>query len=408
MGKYYNYTIGKLVNFNTFFYDNTYYIINFASDNILKCGGNTQNAASIFMNQDNNFSLEIKECDYKCEHYSVRDDGMIFRHRREGKPKRKLDEVWTFGIPNIDTGYMIFCGERVHRIVATAFHGQAPSDQHVVDHIDTNRQNNRPENLRWLTKLENILRNEITRKKIEFICGSVEAFLENPQLLSGFESVDKNFSWMRNVTKEEAQYCLDHWSHWAETAKPDPNNKRRERNVGEWIYSKPLQQKENNSFIDDFLNRVSSPDFMMSQKSLHVPQEEKPDRTDEDKVNNEEVHLKIQSLTPNAIQIDWKNPEEFPCCPQQATDNPLEAYLNNLEEGKVFCKNLWGESTILRFGMTDINTLWVMCSISIGWNTHAITKITYEDGIYYHENMGVFDIGDEPEELFESILRAER
>ena len=121
---------------------------------------------------------EVKDCIYKDEHYSVRDNGAIMRHQREGMRKRKLDEVWSFGTPNIVTGYMDFCGERVHRIVATAFHGQAPSDQHVVDHIDTNRQNNRPENLRWLTKLENILANEITLKKVEMICGSVEAFFE--------------------------------------------------------------------------------------------------------------------------------------------------------------------------------------------------------------------------------------
>ena len=46
-----------------------------------------------------------------------------------------------------------------------------------------------------------------------------------------------------------------------------------------------------------------------------------------------------------------------------------------------------------------------MCNISIGWNTHAITKITYKDGLFYHENMGVFDIEDEPEELFDDILQ---
>ena len=295
------------------------------------------------MNNNNNLSLEIKECDYKCEHYSVRDDGMILRHQREGKPKRKLDEVWTYGTINPDTGYLNFGSERAHRIVATAFHGQAPSNQHVVDHIDTNRQNNRPENLRWVTKLENILNNVITRKKVEFICGSVEAFLKNPQLLYGHESEDKNFSWMRNVTKEEAQYCLDHWSHWAKTAIPNPNYKGRENHAGDWIFSEPVQQDNNNSFIDDFLNRLDSPNFMMSQIQGIVPQEKEPDKVEENKADKEKFHLQIQSLTPNAKQIDWKNPEEFPCCPQQATGKPLEVYLANLEEGKVFCKNHLGD-----------------------------------------------------------------
>lgn len=49
-----------------------------------------------------------------------------------------------------------------------------------------------------------------------------------------------------------------------------------------------------------------------------------------------------------------------------------------------------------------------MCNISIGWKTHAITKIKFKDGIYYHKNMGVFDIGDDPEDLFDSILHREK
>ena len=47
---------------------------------------------------------EVKGCVYKDEHYSVRDNGAIMRQKREGKPKRKYDEVWSFGIPNPQTG----------------------------------------------------------------------------------------------------------------------------------------------------------------------------------------------------------------------------------------------------------------------------------------------------------------
>ena len=76
---------------------------------------------------------EVKDCNYKGEHYSARDNGAIMRHQREGLRKRKLDEVWSFGVPNIATGYMDFCGERVHRIVATAFHGPAPSTRLLAE-----------------------------------------------------------------------------------------------------------------------------------------------------------------------------------------------------------------------------------------------------------------------------------
>ena len=344
---------------------------------------------------------EVKDCIYKEEHYSARDNGAIMRHQREGMRKRKLDGVWSFGTSNAATGYLDFCGERVHRIVATAFHGQAPSEQHVVDHIDTNRQNNRPSNLRWLTKLENILNNEITRKKVELICGSVEAFLNDPQLLFGYETEDSNFSWMKNVTREEAQNCLANWSHWAKTARPDPNYKKAERHVGDWIYNKPSRNDDN-----PFMNIIPDGRGGYRISDAHAPvQDAEPIMPDE--VIEKHEPLKTQSLTPNAVQLDWKNPVAFPCCPQEFSGNPLETYMTNLKEGVVFSTNNYGDSRVLRFGMPQPDCLWVMCSIRIGFKSHAFTRITFKDGIFYHENMGVFDMGDEPEEIFESILTGE-
>lgn len=40
---------------------------------------------------------------------------------------------------------------RVHRLVCTAYHGPAPTPDHVVNHKDYNRTNNTPENLEWTT-----------------------------------------------------------------------------------------------------------------------------------------------------------------------------------------------------------------------------------------------------------------
>ena len=264
---------------------------------------------------------EVRDCIYKDEHYSARDNGAIMRHQRKDKPKRKLDEVWTFGTQNMKTGYMDFCGERVHRIVATAFHGEAPSDQHVVDHIDTNRSNNRADNLRWLTKLENILNNEVTHQKVIMICGSVEAFLENPQLLWGYETEDMNFKWMRNVTKEEAQNCLANWSNWAKTAAPNLNYKKEEHRVGDWIYNKPKTLNDN-----PFMNKV--PDGFGGYKSFethnNLPSEidEENKKTLEDDIDN----CWNDSLTPSALQ-SWSTPTEFPCCPTEVKEDGLYTYI---------------------------------------------------------------------------------
>ena len=79
---------------------------------------------------------EVKECDYKNEHYSVRDNGAIMRHPRDGKLKRKNDSIWTFGVKNNENGYMHIGSHRVHIIVATAFYGKRDSKIYIVDHID--------------------------------------------------------------------------------------------------------------------------------------------------------------------------------------------------------------------------------------------------------------------------------
>lgn len=277
---------------------------------------------------------EVKECIYKEEHYSARDNGAIMRYRREGKPKRKYDEAFSFGIPNPQTGYMMFCGERVHRIVATAFHGPAPTPDHVVDHIDTNRQNNRPENLRWCTRLENALNNPITRKKIEYICGSVDAFLENPQLLWGHEMEDSNFMWMRTVTKEEARNCLANLSNWANSAKPATN------------YNKPKQTNDDWMFDNPFLNKVPTkgggykemprPTSIIPEPVNELASETQSDN-DPYKITEADYH---KSSTPSALQAPgWRTQTEFPCCPKEVNPSGLKEYEDNLKPGVLFTSN---------------------------------------------------------------------
>ena len=81
---------------------------------------------------------EEKSCVYKDEEYLVRDNGSVLRKSRPNQRERKLDNEWTFGKPNIKTGYLEIASVRVHRIVALAFHGEPPTKEHIVDHIDTN------------------------------------------------------------------------------------------------------------------------------------------------------------------------------------------------------------------------------------------------------------------------------
>jgi len=293
------------------------------------------------METDQDFCQEV-ECVYKDEKYSVRDNGAVMRHCREGKRPRPTDNQWTFGKPN-DKNYLTIATEMIHRIVATAFHGTPPTEQHIVDHKDTNRHNNRPENLRWFTKLENVLRNPVTRKKIEFICGcSAEEFLANPAKYRN-EFQNSNYAWMRNVTAEEAKACLDNMQVWAESDKTSSGG-----TLGEWIFNQPIEK---------------------------MP----------------EIPDLITSKTLNATQRNWRTPSEFPCCPQEIGEDPIAIYAENLKAGMVFSRNNFSEHLILDSAKKG-QTIFVMCEDKTDdpikpW---AVAQITYENGLYVHENMGSF------------------
>lgn len=301
-------------------------------------------------------------CVYKDESYSVRDNGAVFRHSKEGKKKRAIDNKWTFGKLNIKNGYLEIASIRVHRIVATAFHKEPISKEYVVDHIDTNKQNNRPENLRWVTRLENILLNPITSKRIVLVCGSIEAFLENPSKFRD-KFQDPNYNWMSNVSIDEAQVSLQRLLSWASNDKISNGGK-----LGDWIYSRS---------------------FLQSLKE----EEEKED-------NN----VDLMSLTQNASQRNWQTPSEFPCCPKEIYEDPIIEYERNLRTGSVFCANDIYTSLVLKIALSDDSQeIYVMCESSnkeSAIKPWSLAKIHFENGLFVHTSLGSYFNKDGAEKYF--------
>ena len=312
---------------------------------------------------DINDFKEEKSCIYKDEEYLVRDNGAVLRKSRPGQRHRKLDDEWTFGKPN-ESGYLVIGKERVHRIVAMAFHGEPPTQVHIVDHIDTNKHNNRPSNLRWITKLENVVLNETTRKRIESRTGvSVFEFLKNPLLYRDcFDTPD--YSWMRSVTEEEAKACLENVTRWAKSKATyiTPTSSR----IGEWIYQ-PHADSER----------------MYSHTYAWQDDEGDTNITD--------------SLTPLAKQKNWRTPAQFSCCPDNIGEDPILAYWERLSEGAVFSTNQHGNSILVKFAMVGSDAIIAMTETQSSIKPFALAKITYENGYYVHANLGSFytDIGAE-------------
>ena len=375
-------------------------------------------------NVDINDFGEEKICVYKNGTYSVRDNGAVLRHPRANGRVRSTDNQWTFGKPNKKTGYMEIASETVHRIVATAFLSQPPTKNHVVDHIDTNKQNNRPDNLRWVTRLENVLLNPITVKRIELSCGcSIEEFLANPSKYRD-KFREQNDKWMCTVSEQEAKSSLERLLDWAKSDKTFSGG-----SLGEWIFNRNntnREQTEKERIIEEAKDQLEIEKvFQKVEKETGLNRKALSSKTrkaeynkarvyaaellrfemglsDEcigkligrsksmvnsylnqtgfvrgRRVDNSLVFSQIQtnksefagpditviteSLTPNAVQRKWKTPSEFPCCPQEYAEEPIRTYGNNLIKGSVFCRNNLYSSLVFKSSTSeDKQTIYVI------------------------------------------------
>lgn len=314
-----------------------------------------------------NFYKEERKCVYKDEVYSVRDNGAIFRHPQRASQPRKLDNYWTFGEKNPKTGYMQHGSHRVHIIVANAFHGKNDSKKFVVDHIDTNRCNNRVENLRWLTRLENALNNPATRKKITFLCGGdISKFINDPSCLRDITGNNQDVMWMRTVSKEEAENAYKRVMAWSQTpsiAKTTDNKTP----IGEWIYTKPGKgiYQNTNAYTSKQNEQVST--------------------------NSKDI-LFHKSLTPNVLQEDWATPTDFPLCPTTTTLEGIKEYYNNLNAGKIFHTNQYGKGVISDFALSeDSQKLWVItdngANASKQW---GLAEIYIKGEAFVHKSLGTY------------------
>ncbi len=282
------------------------------------------------------------EIDFRGEKYIVRDNGAVYRRLKPGRRGSSVDEIWTFGRQEESSGYMFISSHLIHRIVAFAFLGSPPSDKHVVDHIDGDRRNNRVENLRWVTRLDNVIRHPSTRKRIIGAYGSLESFFENP---GAAVQLDKGSDWLRTVSREDAERSREQLIEWAES-----DGRPTDRFFGNRVYGTPDP-------------RLSLPE----------PIPDKP------------------SLTPMAVQRRWKTPTEFPNCPTELEPDPLADYAGNLCPGAVFSRDQYKECLVVMAERCDsVLSVLVESGQEDAVKPWAVAKVTIEDGKFVHEAVGTF------------------
>lgn len=341
---------------------------------------------------------EERRCEFKGRIYSVRDNGAVYRHSKEGSRPAPLDNIWTFGKKDGKSGYMMIAGVRVHQIVATAFHGTPEYSTMVVDHIDTNKCNNRPENLRWLTRLENVLNNPYTRSRIIYLCGSVEAFLKDPSILRQIAS-EPNTSWMRTVSKEEAARCLKWLDKWnsEDTHKSIPKSEVK-KGIGDWVFTENADKGFGPSWDTDWESREPRKSYKQQIAEIEA----------ETIRYEEELFALKDSLTLGAKQVHWKTPTEFPLCPPTHTDSPLKDYLSALVPNETFCKSQYYHSEVVKAEISsEGDHIAVITTTSSGVTNYALAEIRYDNGFYIHESIRTFFTEDGAEKYYTLSLGKE-
>lgn len=310
---------------------------------------------------------EERECDYKGRHYRVRDNGSVLRLPTDPEKPRKGDNEWTFGTHHKGSQYFFIGSHQVHRIVATAFHGGPEAETDVVDHIDNNGENNRPENLRWTTRLGNAL-NPATRKKLELMTGmTIKEILKDISVLKKY-NLEKDYKWMGAVSKEEAERTLRNIKEWAE--KPYEIPKVPYEPKRKMLHPVPAQ---------NISPRRPTPYEMNHMSEDH---------------GGEDDGLPagcIRSLTQNALERGWKAPYEFPFCPQQGGD--LKSYFDAIRIGEEIAIGKGYSFFAIEKAMNRDGTT-ICLKTESGKDSVkpcGVMTITKEDGWFIHEGRGYSD-----------------
>lgn len=115
----------------------------------------------------------------KSKEYMLTDTGLIFEHSRD------TDDEWQPCRLKEFKGYLYYRDHSIHRLVARYFvPNPHPDKWQYVDHIDSNKMNNKADNLRWC---DNEL-NQIYKYRGYDLAKKIGLYDDNGKLIKLFES----------------------------------------------------------------------------------------------------------------------------------------------------------------------------------------------------------------------------
>jgi len=144
-------------------------------EKLLKIGEKIKNTIEMRLNFKSDEYIKKINIDGLDEYY-VSNHGNIFNKNKSRLKGHKNLQGYIFVRLKYNEKKQLF---RVHRLVCEVFNGKAPENKNIVDHINRIRDDNKAENLRWVTHEENA--NNKTEPKLN----------KNNEIINKYLSLDK-------------------------------------------------------------------------------------------------------------------------------------------------------------------------------------------------------------------------
>lgn len=124
------------------------------------------------------------------------------RFRRTGNIRKLKTSKTGYKLLSVSNGRGSSENKPVSRLVCRAFNGPPPAENMDCDHINRVRDDNRPENLRWLTRAENLKEREVKRGTCHHASKLTPELVRQIRASKHYRGFDGDFARRHGVSRE--------------------------------------------------------------------------------------------------------------------------------------------------------------------------------------------------------------